>query len=342
MYHFPQPCCSNFHCLCRQTCSICSFHPPNIVIPKSPPPTLIANTPNMVHITKNDFDRLLQSSFRDGSEEGFTKGFADASEKLNASYEEEIKGALADIFEREQEWRHKEYDRVFELGRTSGIQDECKHQVPAPKLQIDVSIQVDLLPDDDIFFTPTAVDVPLPPLDSFERPTIATSEVGLQTSPPISSIPLPKLTPSLLLSPAPISSTLIPIATPVPSLSPKLSWADDSTSLPLVRAPRDFSALRSNNKPFSTLRHRNRRRYKMARCVSTPPACLPSSNTNIPIPLHRRPPSRRYPHLSPPLPHLNVPPPLLPALDWDRDPRLFELSHVLRSLGWSHSFSSRP
>ena len=238
-------------------------------------------------------------------------------------YEKRHLDALEGFVERSQEIHDVEFQRGFDEGHDAGIRDEIASRKLTQSLQLHVGIQTDLIepeqvdlpPEEDIFFTPTAVYTPLP----------LTSEVGLQTSPPISSIPLPTLAPSLLLSPSPISSTLIPIATPVPSSSPKLSWADDSAPLPLIRAPRDFSALRSNNKPFSTLRHRNQRRYQTARRASTPPVRFPSSNTNIPILLHRRPPSCRYPHFSPPLPRLNVATSLPPALDWDCDPRLSDL-----------------
>ncbi|KDR67444.1 hypothetical protein GALMADRAFT_258398 [Galerina marginata CBS 339.88] len=303
--------------------STLSSAPPNI--PKLlPPPT--TTTSNMIHMTKINFDNMLKDSYRRGSEDGFKKGFTDASEKLRATHEE----AIADVLDGAREHCDGEYVNAFELGRTSGIQDQREYHESLRKPLVTVGIQVDLPPDDETFFTPTVADIPLPP----------TSEVSSQTSPSIFPAPLPLPSPSLLLSPAPILSTLIPIPIPVPTSSPKLNWADDSASLPiipLIKTPRDFSALRSNNKPFGTLRRRNQQHLETARRRSTPPVHVPSSNTNKYIPRS----SRRYPHLSPPLPHPNVTPFLPPVLDWDRDPRLFELSRVLRSLGWSHSPSSR-
>ncbi|KDR66397.1 hypothetical protein GALMADRAFT_147985 [Galerina marginata CBS 339.88] len=297
-----------------------------IIIPKLLPSPLTTTTSNMIHMTKNEFDRMLKDSYRRGSEDGFKKGFMDASEKLRATHEE----AIADVLDGAREHCDGEYVNAFELGRTSGIQDQREYHESLRKPLVAVGIQVDLPPDDETFFTPSVADILLPP----------TSEIGSQTSPSIFPTPLPLPNPSLLLSPVPILSTLIPIPILVPTSPPKLSWADDSASLPiipLIKTPRDLSGLRSNNKPFGTIRHRNRRHLENSRRRSTPPVHVPSSNTNRYIPRS----SQRYPHLSPPLPHPNVTPFLPPVLDWDGDPRLFELSRVLRSLGWSHSPFSR-
>ncbi|KAF8965651.1 hypothetical protein BDZ97DRAFT_1811669 [Flammula alnicola] len=279
-----------------------------------------------VHIAKSTFDRMLKESYRDGSEAGFERGFADAIEKLKAKYDEETQQALVDISERAQESRDDEYVHAFEVG-------------------------LDLPSDDDIFFTPSAVDVPLPLLESFEKPSITTSEVGLQTSPSVSSIPLPTPTPSLLLSPVPISSISTPIKhavsipTSIPQPSSEPSWADDSNSIPiiqLIKPPRDLSCLRSERKPFSTIRHRNRRCYRTARRVPIPPVHFPVPRTCTSRSIY--PITPRYPHLHPstPAPQPKTAPFLPPALDWDCDPRLSELSRVLQTLGWVPPSTPRP
>jgi hypothetical protein len=312
-----------------------SLTSPATTLPNSKRPPTNANIPSGVHLAKETFDRMLKDSYQDG--------FADATDKLKAEYDEELQRTIADIFERAQERRDEDYVHAFELGRTSGIQMEREYQDSTRKPQITVGIQVDLPLDDDIFFTPTVVEIPLP---------IATSETASQTTPPAALIPLPAPTSSHLLAPVSHTSTLM-IPSPsasssIPPLSPKLSWADDSTSLPiipLIKSPRDLSCLRTENKPFGTLRHRTRRRYQTARRVPIPPIHFPSPHTKtsasaFPFPLrqHRLHSYARHA----PAPHSKTAPFLPPALDWDRDPRLFELSRVLRSLGWSHSLPLRP
>ncbi|KDR68886.1 hypothetical protein GALMADRAFT_1353290 [Galerina marginata CBS 339.88] len=232
------------------------------------------------HLLKPEFESqwMLKDSYRRGSEDGFKKGFVDASEKLGATHEK----AVADVLDGAREHCDEAFVSAFELGRASGIEDQTKYQQSLQKSQTDTGTQVDFSPDnDEIFFTPIAVDIPLP----------LTSEVGSQTSPSIFPTPLPLLNPSLLLSPAPISPTLIPIPFPAPSSPPKLNWADDSASLPiipLIKTPRDLSSLRSNNKPFGTIRHRNRRHFETARRRPTPPVHVPSLNTNKYIPKSSR------------------------------------------------------
>ncbi|KAJ7847341.1 hypothetical protein B0H14DRAFT_3138539 [Mycena olivaceomarginata] len=123
----------------------------------------------------------------------------------------------------------------------------------------------------------------------------------------------------------------LPPAAPSTAPRPPLCWADDdyapySTSIPLP-ALRDFSALRSDSnttKPFASLQFRARRKHRSA--------CTPRTSA-FRTPSHRRPPG--------PVHHLadasfapkatRVP---LSALDWDHDPRLSDLTQVLRSLGW--------
>jgi hypothetical protein len=57
--------------------------------------------------------------------EEYSRGFDEARIQLNTQHEETIQQALADIFERQQEWRDEQYIEAFTLGRTTGIQDEC-------------------------------------------------------------------------------------------------------------------------------------------------------------------------------------------------------------------------
>jgi hypothetical protein len=128
----------------------------------------------------------------------------------------------------------------------------------------------------------------------------------------------------------------------------KLNWADESDNIPPTSPPRDISALRSNNSsicPFNSLQRRARRSW------------FTSRNTHQFIPtlvhmLHSHPRSQSYPIITRRHPHglgahrpiqtfmpsssLSFPHPKPVFLDWVGDPRLMELSRVLRELGWVH------
>jgi hypothetical protein len=117
------------------------------------------------------------------------------------------------------------------------------------------------------------------------------------------------------------------------------NWADDAASLPILTSrlpPRNLSVLRSSSlTPFSSLQRRNKR-------AQTP--FSRHSNNYIPSPTPRQTFSHR--HL--PMPHISSIPPRLaqvyprfsptPALNWEADPRLSELSHALKALGWIRAF----
>ncbi|KAF7341612.1 PH domain-containing protein [Mycena sanguinolenta] len=142
--------------------------------------------------------------------------------------------------------------------------------------------------------------------------------------PPSPSAPSPSAT---LHAPVQANATPVPI---VPSISPSppFSWADDpspdlSRILPLP--PRDFSALRSEastSTPFSTLRYRAHRRHRSTRA----PHFHVSRSS-----LHSQPATSNPPFRSS---ASKVAFTTTSTLDWDRDPRLSDLSRVLRSMGW--------
>jgi hypothetical protein len=244
--------------------------------------------------------------------EEFTRGFDEAqiqlktqldsmTEDLNTKHEEKVQHALADVFERQQEWRDDEYVQAFALGRTTGIQDEHEYQDSVCKIQIDVGIQV----------RPTTASISIqstPSIISSESSSTAT--ISTQTEPPIPTITLSDS------APVPIFESPIPDTT----ASAPFNWADDAAILPTIptippKQPRDLSSLRSSSKnPFSSLRRRHR--------YSNRSQILSSCQHTHSYPTH--PPT----HHTPPL--------LNNLLDWHRDPRLFELSRVLRTLGWSH------
>ena len=122
-------------------------------------------------------------------------------------------------------------------------------------------------------------------------------------------------------------------------LSPPLNWADDAASLPISSlpilssrsAPRDLSVLRSlTPKPFSSLQHRNKRsqahhsqHFRNSRPFLIPHCCFPPPRF-FSTPFRS---AQVYPHHTPRFPSPS-------ALNWDGDPRLFELSQALNALGW--------
>ena len=107
-------------------------------------------------------------------------------------------------------------------------------------------------------------------------------------------------------------------------------WADDVESVPMTsktptKCTRDFSALRSSTKnPFSSL-HRRRRNRKHPRHFIN---FWSKSNCHHSIPNCHHSPTAYYPP-----PH-HLPQPPLVSLDWDKDPRLADLSNALHALGW--------
>jgi hypothetical protein len=138
------------------------------------------------------------------------------------------------------------------------------------------------------------------------------ASISTQTEPPLPTI----IHSESFKSPVFVLEPLIPTTIS----STPFNWADDATSLSTIptippKIPRDLSSLRSSSKnPFSSLcrRHHHSKRSKFLS-------------------------SHRYTQFQPPHPPPHYTPPLLNnSLDWHRDPRLFELSRVLRTLGWSH------
>ena len=153
--------------------------------------------------------------------------------------------------------------------------------------------------------TTTSVSVQLnPPI----IPPSFTVTIPTQTEP---LLPIISLSPKLPVS---ILKSLIPATT----VSAPFNWADDAAAISIIstipqKSPQDLSSLHSSTKnPFSSLCHRHHY-SKHQKTVS------PYQYTQ-PYPV--RPPSHHFPPLT--------------NLDWHRDPHLFELSRVLRTLGWSH------
>ena len=153
-------------------------------------------------------------------------------------------------------------------------------------------------------------------------PTSATASVQMNSAiiPPSSSASISTQTEPMLLfqnftesSPIPISDSLIPATV----ASTSFNWAEDTVPLAIIptilsKQPRDLFSLHSSSKnPFFSLRH--------CHYYSKHPQIFSSCHHTHSYPTH------------PPLCQTTPFP-----LNWHHDPCLFKLSHVLRSLGWSH------
>jgi hypothetical protein len=125
---------------------------------------------------------------------------------------------------------------------------------------------------------------------------------------------------------------------PIPEPTPRFDWADDAESIPIMSKPppRDFSVLRSNTpRPFDSIQRQTRRRNQMR----NPPIRSFTRRSQPawsmgPVVTHRYPfgSGQGSPKVVIPSPRPHEP---SPKLDWDGDPRLADLSRVLRSLGWA-------
>ena len=290
--------------------------PVSITIPTtpniSPPPSTTTSELESFHtfIRLADFETinlfLTTATSSSGSENlralwdrAFKEGYERCREELKVQHEETIQQTLADISEQQQEWHDEQFVEAFTLGRTTGIQNECEYRDSVQASKVNIGIQI----------TPTTATSFIQTIIPFIPPP-STATISTQTEPQIStvskSIPFPIPIPEPLI-PATISST-------------PFDWANDAATLPIIptippKMPRDLSGLRSSSKnPFSSLRRRhhhskNQKNLSSCRYTQFQPA--------HPLPCH-------------------TPPLLNNSLDWHRDPSLFELSRVLRTLGWSH------
>jgi hypothetical protein len=184
--------------------------------------------------------------------------------------------------------------------------------------------------------------------------TVAHEDFGTQTDP--ESMPKPSPTPRSTAELA-VQTTHIeiqhagsqtstpqpdPIPNPIRTTTPPpvpLSWADDAASLPISSPPilpsnpppRDLSILRSSSpNPFSSLQRRknhprtrrHREHFSNSHQENFHRRFSPPRFSSTPFSLNRIYP-RRNPRFSP-----------SSTLNWDSDPRLFELSRALKALGW--------
>ncbi|KDR83244.1 hypothetical protein GALMADRAFT_239099 [Galerina marginata CBS 339.88] len=167
----------------------------------------------------------------------------------------------------------------------------------------------------------------------------------------------------------PITPLLISVPHPEPPTisipPPPFLWSDEPSDIPLLPEPppiplsaskttapfpaRDFSELRSGANPWQSLRrHRNGRDSRLStrpfiqpRRQYSQPCYTSNYVSNIPH-VHTPRPYAHVPHLSYPNLSCPSPPDPPPPLDWDVDPRLLQLSRVLKTLGWVRPSTPRP
>src|SRR6267378_2361631 len=175
-----------------------------------------------------------------------------------------------------------------------------------------------------------------------ESSVTATCDANVQACQPVATVSIQTSPPSLVNVDM---QTSVAMGSPSPVLPvSRLDWAEDATSLPIApllptpsvpcqHTPRDFSGLRSSGlNPFGSLQ----RRSKQSRAQI---ASRLRQNVPFPLPFPYRPPLCPLPSFPKPriLPQASKNEPLVSspsALNWDQDPRLFNLSHALKALGW--------
>ncbi|KAJ7181934.1 hypothetical protein C8R46DRAFT_1313624 [Mycena filopes] len=257
---------------------------------------------------------------RDGKQEGRKAG------KLQGLKEGETVG-----FEKGKKEGMSEGKRLgFVAGREFDTERSLNQYRALIPNRVLVDVGTDLLVFESVIHPPSPIDV-----DAVFTPTNAAAP-----DEPSSPDVMPLLGWGNDFTP-PVAPTLLPTEPSSPEIAPLLGWGDDIIPLPPFRevheshAPpqlpalstlpsRDLSALRSDvgPPPFSTLQYRAHRRHKSNR----PPRTTAWHSTSS-----RRRPTPTWPtfHPAPSRPSCSA------ALDWEHDPRLSDLSRVLRSMGWA-------
>ena len=280
--------------------------------------------------------------------EGLTTGhhlYGKTEEKLNEAHNSGYEAGY------DEGRREEQGDWLIEgHGEHCGFQPTVVHEDsavqtendPPPRLMSTAAVQVDIpkpTPPHSVTMTAIQVNAPnLPP----------PPHVEIQANVPRTANAIVQTTP-LGTQDTGSQTSLHPVPTPDPvhitsPPSPPLNWADDAASLLILLSrstPRDLSALRSSSpNPFSSLQRRKNQsqtnspqpfphrehfsnpRQKNSRCCVSSFHFSPPRSSSFQFRLDRVHP-QRTPHFSP-----------RSALNWDGDPRLFELSQALNALGW--------
>jgi len=263
-----------------------------------PEPSATRSGTNAIQVTQFELSKILQRAFQQGLEHAQHRHQLDLADAIK-ELNAQYEDRLLEASNEFADRAQESSDNAFEEGFSAGIREEQGRWESAQASKVNVNTQTDPT------ITPSTSVQPKPPI----TPPPSTATISTQTEPLLPTI---SQSPEL---PVPISDTPIP-ATP---LAP-FNWADDAASISTIptippKMPRDLSSLRSSSKnPFSSLR----RRYHHPKSQKA----FSSHRYTQSYPTHR------------PIQH--IPPLHTHPLDWHRDPRLFELSRVLRTLGWSH------
>ena len=213
--------------------------------------------------------------------------------------------------------QEEEYNRGYNAGYNEGYSEACEKDYEAGLAAntsvstTEIGTQVDLLP------SPTPhidISVQTPQLhfpdDSILPPHVDASVQASEESEP----------PPLL-------------SQPQEAITEPLDWAEDANSLPITlpppslpRQPRDLSVLRSSaSSPFSSLQHRSKRFTHHSRQPRRHRSAFHSSSHSHFNSFYSSHRNTFQPHShSKTYSHLN----------WESDPRLSDLSHSLKALGW--------
>ncbi|KAG6806320.1 hypothetical protein H0H92_003430 [Tricholoma furcatifolium] len=253
---------------------------------------------------KEGRDQGLDEGYGDGRDEGWQEGWT-AGVEAGKEKTEEIMVQIEDL-----KWRM----------HSASYEDKEAQTVLLPGVDMEAqTVQIPANVD-----TPVQIALPTPTSDAADLMVPVTFRDIIQTP----ALPVP----ILLVNehPAPIHS-----------------WADDTdaeiqeTPVTTTLTPRDFSTLRTGFAPFRAIQRRSHRLHRAKRQWAKPQRIFPPRMDYNQQPII----TRRHPsgiatdrpafivHQSPPpytIPHTSSP----VHMDWDRDPRLVDLSRALRNLGW--------
>ena len=265
-------------------------------------------------------DSTLGIVWQHAFEEGKRLGYSDSAKLFKGADISEITNVAA--------------ERGIEIGRArekrawgaAGHSTTCITVARPPR---GIAVQTDEISPRPMATTAVQIDTPKPP--PTPRSTPNTADSAIQTTPlgiqdaSSQTLPHPSLIPDSIRTTSPPPTSL--------------NWADDAASLPILSSQpplRDLSALRSSSpKPFSSLQRRNKRSQThfsqpFHDYTLFPTPCRTFSRRRFPAPCFSSIPfrsARVHPHRTPRFSSTS-------ALNWEADPRLFELSQALNALGW--------
>ncbi|KAJ7267072.1 hypothetical protein C8J57DRAFT_1326562 [Mycena rebaudengoi] len=234
------------------------------------------------------------------------------------------------------------------MGFVTGREFGEKQAIKLSKTVAPLRVLVDVGTDSPVYAESPPALPPCVPAAVVSTPTDAlriTAVPSTMPSPPLSwtdfriyapGPPVHPLPASRKLSTPPTSTQLPLAATERPPSSAPFRWEDEPNSTPLTSATnaprlpaRDFSVLRSDTTsltPFGTLQYRSRRTQRSSRAPRR-------STTHAVFPRVHAPSTAAWPTTTAGFASRRLTSAY--TLDWDRDPRLSELGHALRSMGWT-------